>query len=168
MVSSKGKKSASQLAHYLRAEPDAANCERAVPMCVQYHCVPVRFCPNPIVYQSGCVTILLCTSPFLNWDTGVQPQSLCVQVQLCTLVSSCWTGTLRANLRSCIFHTHPVPVPCVTLTLNPDLYYNPWTLQQQHRRLVLNNSWSPTGMSTLTHSLPHISGKDHDRRLRRS
>ena len=41
-------------------------------------------------------------------------------------------------------------------------------LQRQHRRLVLNNNWSPTGMSTLTHSLQHISGKDHDRRLRRS
>ena len=27
--------------------------------------------------------------------------------------------------------------------------------------------WSPTGMSTLTHPLQHISGKDHDRRLRR-
>ena len=32
-------------------------------------------------------------------------------------------------------------------------------LQQQHRRLVPNNSWSPTGMSTLTHPLRHISGK---------
>ena len=31
-------------------------------------------------------------------------------------------------------------------------------LQQQHRRLVLNNSWSPTGMSTLTHPLQRISG----------
>ena len=29
-------------------------------------------------------------------------------------------------------------------------------------------SMSPTGMSTLTHPLQHISGKDHDRRLRRS
>ena len=35
-------------------------------------------------------------------------------------------------------------------------------LQQQHRRLVLNNSWSPTGMSTLTHPLQYISRKDHD------
>ena len=26
----------------------------------------------------------------------------------------------------------------------------------------MNNSWSPTGMSTLTHPLQHISGKDHD------
>ena len=33
---------------------------------------------------------------------------------------------------------------------------------------VPNNNWSPTGMSTLTHPLQHISGKDHDRRLRRS
>ena len=41
-------------------------------------------------------------------------------------------------------------------------------LQQQHMRLVPNNSWSPTGMSTLTHPLQHISGKDHDRRLRGS
>ena len=31
-----------------------------------------------------------------------------------------------------------------------------------------NNSWSPTGMSTLTHPLQHISGKDRDKRLRRS
>ena len=30
------------------------------------------------------------------------------------------------------------------------------------------NSWSPTGMSTLTHPLQHISGMDHDRCLRRS
>ena len=36
---------------------------------------------------------------------------------------------------------------------------------EEHRRLVPNNSWSPTGMSTLTHGLQHISGKDHDRRL---
>ena len=42
------------------------------------------------------------------------------------------------------------------------------SLQQQNRRLVLKNSWSPTGMSTLTHPLQHSSGKDHDRRLRRS
>ena len=28
-----------------------------------------------------------------------------------------------------------------------------------------SNSWNPTGMSTLTHPLQHISGKDHDRRL---
>ena len=28
--------------------------------------------------------------------------------------------------------------------------------QRQHRRLVPNNRWSPTGMSTLTHPLPHI------------
>ena len=41
-------------------------------------------------------------------------------------------------------------------------------LQQQHRRLIPNNSWSPTGLSTLTHPLQDISGKDHDRRLRRS
>ena len=27
---------------------------------------------------------------------------------------------------------------------------------------------SPTGMSTLTHPLQYISGKDHDRRLKRS
>ena len=40
--------------------------------------------------------------------------------------------------------------------------------EQQHRRLVPNNNWSPTGMSTLTHPLQHISGKDHDRRLRTS
>ena len=33
---------------------------------------------------------------------------------------------------------------------------------------VSNNSWSPTGMSTLTHPLQHISGKDLNRRLRRS
>ena len=39
-------------------------------------------------------------------------------------------------------------------------------LQQHLRRLVPNNSWSPTGMSTLTHSLKHISGMDHDRRSR--
>ena len=31
-----------------------------------------------------------------------------------------------------------------------------------------NNSWNPTGVSTLTHPLQHISGKDRDRRLRRS
>ena len=31
-----------------------------------------------------------------------------------------------------------------------------------------NNSWSPTGVSTLPHPLQHISGKDHDRRLRKS
>ena len=31
-----------------------------------------------------------------------------------------------------------------------------------------HNSWSPTEMSTLTHPLQHISGKDHDRRFRRS
>ena len=35
-------------------------------------------------------------------------------------------------------------------------------------RLVRNNSWSLTGMSTLTHPLQHISGKDCDRRLIRS
>ena len=33
---------------------------------------------------------------------------------------------------------------------------------------VLFNSWSPTGMPTLTHPLQYISGMDHDRRLRRS
>ena len=43
-----------------------------------------------------------------------------------------------------------------------------WHRQQQHKRLVLNNSWNPTEMSTLTHPLQHISGKDHDRRHRRS
>ena len=36
------------------------------------------------------------------------------------------------------------------------------------RSCMPNNSWSPTGMSTLSHSLQHISGKDRDRRLRRS
>ena len=41
-------------------------------------------------------------------------------------------------------------------------------LQQQHRRLVPNSSWSPIEMSALTHPLQHISGKDYDRRLRRS
>ena len=41
-------------------------------------------------------------------------------------------------------------------------------LYDKATRLVPNNSWSPTGMSTLTHPLQHISGKDHDRRLRRS
>ena len=41
-------------------------------------------------------------------------------------------------------------------------------LQRHHRRLIPNNSWSPTGMFTLTHSLQHVFGKDHDRRLRRS
>ena len=35
-----------------------------------------------------------------------------------------------------------------------------------YRRLVPNNSWSPTGMSDLTHPFQHISGRDHDRRLR--
>ena len=40
-------------------------------------------------------------------------------------------------------------------------------LQLQYRRLVPNDSWSPTGMSTLTHSLQHSCGKDHDRHLRR-
>ena len=34
--------------------------------------------------------------------------------------------------------------------------------------LVPNNCRCPTGMSTLIHPLQHISGKDHDRRLRRS
>ena len=33
------------------------------------------------------------------------------------------------------------------------------TLQQQHRRLVPNNSWSPTGVATLTNPLQHISGR---------
>ena len=32
-------------------------------------------------------------------------------------------------------------------------------LQRQHRRLFPNNSWSPTGISTLTHPFQHISGK---------
>ena len=40
--------------------------------------------------------------------------------------------------------------------------------QGQRRRLVPNNSWSPTWMFTLARPLPHISGKDHDRCLRRS
>ena len=40
--------------------------------------------------------------------------------------------------------------------------------QRHHRRLVPNNGWSPTGTSTLTQPLQHISGKDHDRRFRRS
>ena len=35
-------------------------------------------------------------------------------------------------------------------------------------RLVPNNSCSLSGMCTLTHPLQHISGKDHDRPLRRS
>ena len=34
-------------------------------------------------------------------------------------------------------------------------------LQRQNRRLVPNNSWSPTGISTLIHFLSYISGKDH-------
>ena len=34
--------------------------------------------------------------------------------------------------------------------------------------MVPNNSWSPTGMSTLTHPLQHMSEKDCDRHLRRS
>ena len=34
--------------------------------------------------------------------------------------------------------------------------------------MVPNNSWSPTGVCALTHPLQHNSGKDHDRRLRRS
>ena len=34
-------------------------------------------------------------------------------------------------------------------------------------RLVPNNGWSPTGISTLTHPLQHTSGKDHDTRIRR-
>ena len=34
--------------------------------------------------------------------------------------------------------------------------------------LVPKNSWSPTGLSTFTQPLQHISGKDHDRRLRKS
>ena len=43
-------------------------------------------------------------------------------------------------------------------------------LQWQHRtrRLVLNNSWGLTGMSTLTHPLKHISAKDRDKWQRRS
>ena len=32
----------------------------------------------------------------------------------------------------------------------------------------MNNSWSPTEIFTVTHPLQYISGKDHDRRLRRS
>ena len=40
-----------------------------------------------------------------------------------------------------------------------NLYDECSPLQQQHRRLVPNNSWSPTWMSTLTHPLQHISGK---------
>ena len=40
--------------------------------------------------------------------------------------------------------------------------------EEQYRRLVLNNSSSPTGMSALTHPLQRISGNDHDRRLQRS
>ena len=39
---------------------------------------------------------------------------------------------------------------------------------QPQRILVSYNSWCPTGMSTLSHLLQHISGKDHDRRLRKS
>ena len=35
----------------------------------------------------------------------------------------------------------------------------------RHRRLVPNNSWSPTGVHTLTYPLQHTSGKDYDRRL---
>ena len=42
------------------------------------------------------------------------------------------------------------------------------TFQRQHRRLVPNNSWSPKRVSNITHHLQHISGKDHDRCLRRS
>ena len=38
-------------------------------------------------------------------------------------------------------------------------------LQGQRKRLVLNNSLSPTGMSALTHPLQYISGKDHDIRI---
>ena len=41
-------------------------------------------------------------------------------------------------------------------------------LRRQFRRLVPSNSWSPTGMSSLTHFLQHISTTDHDRPLRRS
>ena len=41
-------------------------------------------------------------------------------------------------------------------------------LQRQNRRLVPNNSWSPTGMPTLTHPFRHISENDLDRCLRRS
>ena len=41
------------------------------------------------------------------------------------------------------------------------------SLQRQHRRQVPKNNWSPTGMSTLTYPLQHISGKDLNRCLRR-
>ena len=40
--------------------------------------------------------------------------------------------------------------------------------QCQLRRLVPNNSWSGTGMFTPNHSLQHIFGKDHNRRLKKS
>ena len=36
------------------------------------------------------------------------------------------------------------------------------------RFIIISYSWSPTGMSTLIRPLQHVSGKDHDRCLRRA
>ena len=64
-----------------------------------------------------------------------------------------WSSTTSAQTLSESTNNCMVRPPCSSL-------------QWQPRRLVPNNSWSSTGMSTLIHPLQHISEKDHDRRLR--
>ena len=61
------------------------------------------------------------------------------------------------------------PVPTLSESSNSSMIRPPvQSSSTAARRLVLNNSSSLTRMSSLTHPLQHISGKDHDRCLRRS
>ena len=65
----------------------------------------------------------------------------------------------------------PFTVPCKMVWARPD-EQETWPYHcSLHLFTIIRRSswsWSLTGISTLTHPLQHISGKDHDRRLRGS
>ena len=72
-----------------------------------------------------------------------------------------WHAALWATMKKYNISTNLIQVI-------KNLYYKAISAvlsNSMYRRLVPNNSWSPTGMSILTHPLQHISGKDHDRCL---
>ena len=95
------------------------------PIVSQSHCVPILLCSSPVVFQSLCVPTMLCSSPFVSQSHCVPTvlcpgplvsQSHCVPTMLCSspIVSqSCCVPTMLCSC-TLVFQSH-----CVTTPLCP-------------------------------------------------
>ena len=90
---------------------------------------------------------------------GASVRRQLVEIRLTTLTTTTSLEPAKFLQRGCYCSCHTSKPRASSVIVNL------W-IQWRYMRLVPNNSCSPTGMSALTHPLQHISGKDHERRMK--